>query len=123
VIGIAGVGRDISARKKTEDALREAERKYRRIFDNAIVGIFQGTPDGRFLSVNQAMARTFGYDSPEEMIAGITDISSQLYVDPKRRGEFFSLMHTLGSAHNLDGEAFRKDGSKIWVSMKKSEPL
>ena len=117
VIGIAGVGRDISARKKMENALREAERNYRGIFDNAIIGIFQSTPDGRFLSVNSALAFAFGYDSPEEMVACATDIYHQCYVNPKRREEFVFLMHTVGAVRNFDGEALCKDGSKIWIAM------
>ena len=115
--GIAAVGRDISERKQIEDELREAERKYRGIFDEAIVGIFQSAPSGRFLSVNPAMARTFGYDSPEEMIASITDISQQFYAEPKRREEFRLVMDRLGSVQNFEYESLRKDGSKIWISM------
>ena len=117
VTGIAAVGRDVSERKKIEDELREAERKYRGIFDEAIVGIFQSAPSGRFLSVNPAMARTFGYDSPEEMIASITDISQQFYAEPKRREEFRLVMDRLGSAQNFEYESLRKDGSKIWISL------
>jgi PAS domain S-box-containing protein len=117
VIGIAGVGRDISARKKMENELHEAERNYRGIFDNAIVGIFQSTPAGRFLSVNSSMASTHGYDSPEEMIASITDISRQYYVDPNRRKEFMLLMDQLSGVLSFECEAFRKDGSKIWLSL------
>lgn len=117
VIGIAGVGRDISARKKMENSLREAEQKYRGIFDNAVIGIFQSTPDGRFLSVNSALAFTFGYDSPEEMIAGAADIYHQCYVNPKRREEFEFLMRTVGGVRNFDGEALCNDGSKVWIAM------
>jgi PAS domain S-box-containing protein len=117
VIGIAGVGRDISARKEIENALREAERNYRGIFDNAIVGMFQSTPDGRFLSVNSALACAFGYDSPEEMVACAADIYHQCYVDPKRRGEFEFLMHTVGAVRNFDGEALCNDQSRIWIAM------
>lgn len=117
VSGIAAVGRDISARKKAEEALRETERMYRGIFDDAVVGIFQSTPGGRFLSVNPAMARTFGYDSPQEMIASITDMSRQFYADPKRREEFMLVMDRMGSVHNFEYESLRKDGSKIWISM------
>jgi PAS domain S-box-containing protein len=117
VIGIAGVGRDISSRKKMEIALHEAERNYRGIFDNAIIGIFQSTPAGRFVSVNSSMASTCGYDSPAEMIASITDISQQFYVDPKRRKEFMLLMDQLSGVLSFECEAFRKDGSKVWLSL------
>lgn len=117
IIGIAGVGRDISDRKRMENALREAERNYRGIFDNAIIGIFQSTPDGRFLSVNSSMASTFGYETADEMTASITDIAKQFYVDPKRRQEFMALINKLGSVQNFECETFRKDGSRLWLSM------
>jgi PAS domain S-box-containing protein len=109
------IGSDVTEREKARDALREAERKYRGIFDNAIFGIFQSTPDGRFLSVNPAMARILGYDSAEEMIAALSDIAPQMYVDPKRRDEFVLMMDKLGIIQNFECEVFRKDGSRIWI--------
>jgi PAS domain S-box-containing protein len=111
------IGSDITARKKSEEALREAERRYREIFDEAIVGMFQSTREGRLVSVNPAMVRICGYDSPEEMIASITDISRQFYVNPQRREEAMLVMDKLGGVKNFEYEAFRKDGSKIWVTM------
>ena len=117
MIGLAGIGLDITARKTMEDELWEAERKYRGIFDKAIVGIFQSTPDGRILSVNPAMASTFGYDSPEDMMACTTDISREHYVNPARREEFKALMESVGSVQNFEFEAFCKDRSKIWLAM------
>jgi two-component system NtrC family sensor kinase len=110
------IGSDVTERKKGEDALLEAERKYHGIFDEAIVGIFQSTPDGRFLSVNRTMAHIFGFDSPEEMIASVHDISRQLYVEPKQHDEFLMVMDRLGSMLSLEREVFRKDGSKIWIA-------
>jgi PAS domain S-box-containing protein len=100
-----------------ENALLEAEQKYRGIFDNALVGIFQSSPQGRFLSVNASMASTFGYDSPGDMIASVTDISSQFYVDPIRRQEFMASMDMLGGVQNFECEGFRKDGSRVWTTM------
>jgi PAS domain S-box-containing protein len=117
VIGIAGTSRNMTARKKMENALREAERKYHGIFDDAIVGIFQSTPGGRFLSVNASMARALGYLSPDEMIARITDIARQFYVDPKRREDFMRLMDEPEGAANFECEALRKNGDKIWLAM------
>jgi PAS domain S-box-containing protein len=116
VIGIAGVGRDITARKKMENDLREAEQKYRGIFDNAIMGIFQSLPDGRLLSINRSMAANFGYDSPEEMLASVADVS-RLYVYPKSRDEFKRLLSEEGLVQNFESELYRKDGSKIWAAM------
>jgi two-component system, NtrC family, sensor kinase len=117
VIRYEGMGEDISARKKMENALRDAEQKYRGIFDNAIFGIFQSTPEGKILSVNSAMAAAYGYDSPEDAIAGISDVSRQVYVDPNRRKEFKRRMEEDGAVQNFEYEAYRKDGSKIWLSM------
>lgn len=117
VIGIAGMGRDITALKKVEDALREAEQNYRGIFDKAVVGMFQSTPEGRFLAVNPSMAFSFGYNSPEEMAASITDIPKQFFVKQKRGVEFMLVMDRVGGVKNFECEAYCKDRSKIWVAM------
>src|SRR6202140_4947253 len=82
--------------EETIEALRRAEQKYRSIFENATEGIFQTTPEGKYLSANPALARMYGYDSPEEMLADLVDISRQLYVEPDRRGIFTSAMRRDG---------------------------
>ncbi len=101
--------------KNIEGALREAERKYRGIFDDAIFGIFQSMPDGRYLSVNPAMARILGYDSAQEMIVTVASIFEQFYLDPKHREEFVRELENFGVVQNVECEVHRKDGSKIWV--------
>jgi PAS domain S-box-containing protein len=111
-----GIGNDITARKQDEEARRDAEQKYRGIFDNALEGIFQTSPDGRFVVANPALARMFGFDSAEELIRERSDISKQHYVEPLRREKFKRLMETEGVVHEFEYEAYRKDGSRIWVS-------
>ena len=109
------VVRDITKQKQAEQALRQAERKYRLIFEEAIVGMYQSTPDGHLLSANPAMARMFGFDSPEALIACITDTQYQLYVDPPRREEFKRLLREQGVVQHFELQVHRKDGSKIWL--------
>jgi PAS domain S-box-containing protein len=106
---------DITDRKETEKARKLAEEKYRGIFENAVEGIYQSSPEGRFLSVNPAMARIFGYGSPEEMLAGVNDISRQLYVDPHRRDDFRQVMAAAGLVQGFKVQMHRQDGSHIWV--------
>jgi PAS domain S-box-containing protein len=111
-----GFIRDITESKRGEEALRQAEEKYRGIFENAVEGIFQTTPDGRFIAANFALARLLGFDSPEELIASRTDIAHDNYVDPESREEFKRLLNENGSVLDFELEAYRKDRSKIWLS-------
>jgi PAS domain S-box-containing protein len=108
---------DITEHKQAEEALRQAEQKYRDIFENAGEGIFQTTPEGRYIAANPALARMHGFDSPEELISSLRDISRQVYVDPARREEFKSLLEEHGVVRGFEYQLFRKDGSKIWVSV------
>jgi PAS domain S-box-containing protein len=78
-------------RKRAQEALQKAEKKYRSIFENAIEGIFQSTPGGIYISANTAMAKMFGYESPEDLMADISDIKKQVYVDPHQMVEFMRL--------------------------------
>lgn len=112
-----GTSQDITERRFAEEALREAERRYRDIFENAREGIFQSTPDGRYIAANPALARMHGFDSPEELIRERNDISRQIYVDPARREEFKRLLHDHGVVRGFVHEVFRKDGSKICISV------
>jgi PAS domain S-box-containing protein/putative nucleotidyltransferase with HDIG domain len=105
------------ARKRTEDSLRESESHFRNIFDYAVEGIFQNTLDDRYKSVNPAFARTLGYESPEEVLSTITDISHQLFVKPESYQTLKALLTEKGFIEGYETEFYRKDGSKIWVSI------
>lgn len=107
---------EVRERKQIEAALRQTEAKYRSIFENATEGIFQTTGAGSYLSVNPALAQIYGYASPEELIRTVTDISKQLYVQPKRRDELIAYLHKFEKIVGAESEVYRKDGSKIWVS-------
>jgi PAS domain S-box-containing protein len=113
---LCGITTDITDRKRVEDALRQSEERYRSIFENAVEGIFQTTLDGKYVAVNPSLARMYEYDSPEDMIAAITDIASQLYVDPGRRDEFIRLMQEQEEVTGFEALVYRKDGSFIWIS-------
>jgi len=116
IIGTFGISKDITALVKTEQALREAEEKYRAIYENAVEGIFQTSVEGRFLSANPALARLYGYGSPERLKDACTDIRHCLYVDPQRRDEFIRLMEAHDSVTGFESQVYRQDGSIIWIS-------
>lgn len=103
-------------RKHSEFALIQSEEKYHRIWDNIVEGIFQTTPDGHYLSANPALARIYGYDSPDDLMANITDIASGLYLDPNRRSDFVRLMEQHDVVNGFESQIHRKDGSVIWIS-------
>lgn len=107
---------DFTERKQVEEALRNAEERYRSIFENIGEGLFQATPEGRFLSANPALAQIYGYDSPEELMEKITDINQQLHVDKNRRAIFLSRLQIHNAVTNFVSQVYRKDGNLIWIS-------
>ncbi|MBD2129322.1 PAS domain-containing protein [Microcoleus sp. ZQ-A2] len=107
---------DIDDRKRAQEALRLAEAKYRGIFEHAVEGIFQSTPDGQYIEVNPAMAAMFGYGSPQEMKQQIADISQQIYADNRDRDTFNRCMAQQDEIKDFEYQAYRRDGSLFWVS-------
>ena len=97
--------------------VRRAEKNYRSIFENAVEGIFQSTIDRRLLTVNPSMARILGYDSPADLIASLNDIPNQLYVNPEDATEVTRALEAEEIVQGFEFEAYRKDGSQIWLSM------
>jgi PAS domain S-box-containing protein len=116
IADLASLALEARERRRTELALQRAEEKYRSIFENAAEGIFQTTPEGYYLSANPALARMYGYDSPEALIAEMTDIETQLYVNPQRRSEFVAAIEKHQSLSSFESQVYRRDGSIIWIS-------
>lgn len=117
VVGAIESMRDITDRRGVEEALTQAEEKYRSIFENAKEGIYQTTLGGRFISVNPAFAHILGFNSPEEVLETLTDIPNQLYVDSSRRIELLRGVAERGSVHEFEVQFFRKSGSIAWVNL------
>ncbi len=115
-VGIQGIFWDITREHDTAEKLRQAEANYRGFVVNARDGIFQTTPNGSYLSANLALARIYGFRSPEELVAKWTDIEHQLYRDPVRRSEFARLMAENDVVDQFESEVYRADGSVIWIS-------
>lgn len=91
--------------------------QYHSLFENAVEGIYQATPDGQYIRVNPALARMFGYASAVELMEQVTDIQRQLYVDPGRRDEFVRLLEAHDSVSGFESQVYRKDGRVIWISV------
>jgi diguanylate cyclase (GGDEF)-like protein/PAS domain S-box-containing protein len=116
VEALEGFIQDITLRKRSEDAAREAEERYRSIFENAMEGIYQTSPSGAYLNFNPSLARIYGYDTPQDLADSISDIQRQLYVDPGKRDEFIALMQAYGQVQNFEAQVYRKNGDIIWIS-------
>ncbi|MBI1840355.1 MAG: PAS domain S-box protein [Verrucomicrobia bacterium] len=116
ITGIVGLSRDITKLKQAERALRQAEEKYRNIVENSVEGIFQTTPEGKYLSANRALAEMYGYSSAETLVGAMTDIQHQLYVDPNRREEFSRLMRENGEVKGFESQIRKRTGEVIWIS-------
>jgi PAS domain S-box-containing protein len=88
----------------------------RSMFDHAVWGMFQTSPEGHYLAANQALAELYGFGSPSELLACLTDIKRQLYLDPRRREEFIQQMQQDGRVVGFESQVVRHDGRVIWIS-------
>ncbi|MBI4784957.1 MAG: PAS domain S-box protein [Oscillatoriophycideae cyanobacterium NC_groundwater_1537_Pr4_S-0.65um_50_18] len=112
----ADLQREIADRIQTEAALRQAEERYRGMFENALDGMFQTSLEGQYLQVNPALARMYGYDSPEALIADQPNLGNRLYVDGDRRNAFVTQMLQQGAVANFESQIYRRNGDVMWIS-------
>ena len=111
-----GTIRDITEERRTQHALLSAERKFRAIFENAVIGMYQSTPTGQYLRANQALAEIFGYVSPEALMNSVKNIS-ELYKHPAERRTINAELEKHGVITGKEFEMRRRDGRSIWVSL------
>ncbi|MFO1465483.1 MAG: EAL domain-containing protein [Steroidobacteraceae bacterium] len=116
LVAFEGLIQDITDRRESERALREAERRYRGLFDNAIEGIFRIGLDGRLLEANPALAQIFGYESVGEFLRAAADPQLQLFVEPELRRRMFEMIRARGSVNDFQSQVYRRNGDVIWIS-------
>lgn len=92
-----------------------ADERFHSIVENAVEGIFQSTLDGRYLHVNPALARLYGYETPQDLMNNLHNIAKDLYVDPNRRNEFQSLLQEQDFVRDFESQVYQKNGNLIWI--------
>ncbi|RTL54181.1 MAG: bifunctional diguanylate cyclase/phosphodiesterase [Rhodocyclaceae bacterium] len=115
-IVLEGFVEDITEQIQAQHDLASAEARYRSIFEHSSEGIFQTTADGHYLNANPALARIYGYDTAEELVAALQNIGSQLYVDGASRERFKQIMAEKGYVQGFEAQVRRHDGTIIWIS-------
>src|SRR3989339_76698 len=107
------IARDITERKRAEEALSESEAKFRWLFENVPDGIYLSTPDGKLVNVNDTLVQMLGYNSKEELLAA--DIVNELYMNPSERTFWIGKLEVNGKLHSIELHLKRKDGTPLLV--------
>ena len=113
---VFGLVIDISQLKKAEQVILASEARYRDLFEGAVEGVFQSTPQGNLISVNPALARIFGCATPAELLAMTENGAKSVYVREGRREEFFAELGARDSVTDFESEVYCRDGSIKWIS-------
>jgi PAS domain S-box-containing protein len=107
---------ELLARRAAQSTLRATEEKYRGFFEHAVEGTYQSTPEGKYLSINPALARLYGYPTVATMLDSVADIAHDIYVDPAMRRRFQEMIERDGEVRNLEYQVRRHDGTPLWIS-------
>ncbi|MHC1744399.1 MAG: PAS domain S-box protein [Syntrophobacteraceae bacterium] len=108
---------DVTKRLRAEEALAQSEEALRDLYENAPVGIFESTPEGRYLRVNAYLARMYGYDSPDELVSCPISISELVYPEPAERDALLRLLEEKEEIRNYETRRKTKSGDVIWASL------
>jgi PAS domain S-box-containing protein len=115
--GVVLLLRDISDRVQAEEALKESQQKYTAIVNNALVGIFQTSSEGKFLMVNATLARLFGYNMPAEFMAAVKSMGPDLFADLGRYKDLERQLAVQGNAANFEALLKRPGGESFWAAL------
>ena len=105
--------RDVTERRKAEQAIRGSEAKYRTLVENVLDGVYQTTPDGEILTANPALARMLGYESEADLL--LLNAEKDLYIDMEERREYLAILSKGGRVKNAEFKLRRKDGQIVVV--------
>ncbi|MFW5862499.1 MAG: PAS domain S-box protein [Spirochaetota bacterium] len=111
------VNQDITDRKLAEDTLLEKEEKYRNLFENAPLGMFRSTLEGRFIEVNQALAHMLGYESPQQVLREIHNIAEQIYIRSEERAHIIEEQLQTGNTQHYINHYRRRNGSEFTANL------
>ncbi|MBM9536321.1 ATP-binding protein [Desulfobulbus alkaliphilus] len=103
--------------RQSRTALEQSEKRYRRLYEGAPIGIFRTTLPGLILMMNQEMARIIGCASVEEALASYKDLENQFWVSAQQRRDFINQLRKTGMAKQFECRARKKNGEIIWLSM------
>ena len=117
VVGASAIARDNRPRRQFEKELKAAESKYRDIFDGALEGMFQTSPDSRVITANPALAQMFGYETPEEFTSSPHSVVKEVWVDAGEYARYTQLANESGEVRGFECPMKRKDGSTFWGSL------
>ena len=114
---LLSIATDLTERKRAELALMESEQKYRDIFENSIMGLYQTTPDGKLISANEAFARMFGYPDAAELLKTKIDIRKQFYANPEDREAVLRILEEKGMIESSETSYIKRDRTPFWGSI------
>ena len=114
---LLNVGALLMIRERSEDHLRESEERYRRLFEDSVIGISERYPDGRLVRANSAFARMYGYQDPEQMMAEMYLNGRQPYANPADENEVLRILEERGSLEPREIRMARRDGTPLLIVM------